>query len=800
MDLTPPRLSRALDSLQCHREAGLHLVGIRHHSPGCSAALRSLLEEVRPRRVLIEGPREYTALLGALADERTRPPVAVLSLAGESSAFYPLAEFSPEWVALRWGSANGAVVDFIDQSWADQRDIEAETSLRTLQAEHHLARSEAIARLASRLGCRDHDEVWEHLFELRTPADLADWRRYHSEVLAWAALARLEAGREALSADGTLAREAVMLACLRRHLAAADGPVVVVTGAFHTLALLEALDQTPEGRWVSELTASPDADRPAWLIRYDNLRLDALRGYGAGMPSPGFWQRAWAELSGPSGASPGRDLATSVLLDVAARLRGMGEVLSTAEVSAAVEQASRLADLRGRAWPGRTDLLDAMVSCFVSDDTGGEGPLREAVDEVFGGGDLGELPPGMAQPPLVAQARETAEQLRFRVTDGQIRQASLDTARKPGHVGRRQFLATMRFLGTGFARQVGGADLVAGVGGGQLVEEWEYAWTPLVEAALVQLSHRGATLAEVRRREIVDRLAGGGLSAPGVATLIAELLVMGSASELPPALAALRSCFDSEATLAGVVDALHRLAALLASSGRLALGGQEEVITELMATGLAAAAYRLGPLAGIGEDETAPACSAVLSLRSLLRRIAEPDLAGRLDVSGVGRELALLRGSRRAPARLHGTLVATAFSDRQLDAAEFHGEVLAHLSPGTDPDRVAGFLLGMMQATPDVIVHDPDLLGRVNDSLAAMSEESFLRVLPDLRQAFTWLRPTETARVAERVSGLTGAGVEELDALLRFDPAQAARAQRVEGELVAGLVRDRIRPDGEAQP
>lgn len=67
--------------------------------------------------VLIEGPPEADALIPLAADEDMRPPVALLAHAVDEpgrSAFWPLAEFSPEWVAIRWALEHGVPARFID--------------------------------------------------------------------------------------------------------------------------------------------------------------------------------------------------------------------------------------------------------------------------------------------------------------------------------------------------------------------------------------------------------------------------------------------------------------------------------------------------------------------------------------------------------------------------------------------------------------------------------------------------------------------------------------------------------------
>ncbi|WP_391662344.1 DUF5682 family protein, partial [Streptomyces vinaceusdrappus] len=93
------------------------LLGVRHHGPGSARAVRAALEAVRPGIVLIEGPPEADALVALAADADMRPPVALLAHAVDEpgrSAFWPLAEFSPEWVALRWALEHGVPARFID--------------------------------------------------------------------------------------------------------------------------------------------------------------------------------------------------------------------------------------------------------------------------------------------------------------------------------------------------------------------------------------------------------------------------------------------------------------------------------------------------------------------------------------------------------------------------------------------------------------------------------------------------------------------------------------------------------------
>src|SRR5262245_21974846 len=164
---------------------------IRHHSPACAWHLTQLIRQLRPSVILIEGPMSFTPLIPTILDRATKPPIAVYthfidtgrkvykSPANEPdpgparfAAYYPFCDYSPELVALRVGHEVGAQLRFIDLDYAEQVLAEHTVSeqigkprVESLMQEGHLLHSEYLNALAQRSGCRDFNEMWDHLFE-----------------------------------------------------------------------------------------------------------------------------------------------------------------------------------------------------------------------------------------------------------------------------------------------------------------------------------------------------------------------------------------------------------------------------------------------------------------------------------------------------------------------------------------------------------------------------------------------------------------------------------------------------------
>jgi len=363
---------------------------------------------------------------------------------------------------------------------------------------------------------------------------------------------------------------------------------------------------------------------------------------------------------------------------------------------------------------------------------------------------------------------------------------SLDVRRAPAHRRRSRFLALMEFLGTGFARRIGGPDLVAGRALGRLHEEWEYAWTPLVEAALIELAVDGTLDAAARarlakaERELAET---GGRSAAQAVSLLVQAAVIGLADELPRLRTLVRDAMDADPSLDSVVGAGHRLARLIEARDQLDLDDPAE-LQALLAHVVPTAAF-LVPSLGLAPAEAEDAAVGTLvSLRDLVAGLEA-------DVTPVHRELERLRHDPTTAPGVAGALHAHAALDGEVSDDEFVTVVVAQLGAGADVDRAVRFLSGVMRAAPDLLLHDPAALAAVHRAVVDLPADTFLAYLPDLRRAFSWLKPSETDRLAERIAAGVGVAADAINAgPVGATGAELAQGVALERRLVAGLTAD----------
>jgi hypothetical protein len=746
---------------------------VRHHSPACAWQLERLLATMRPCAVLVEGPRSFTSLLPWLAHEQAVMPLAIYTYAvhgkGEqarrSAAYYPFCDYSPELVAIRDAVGRGIATRFIDLDFAEQDAIEqrgGDDQTVSLLDERRYRDSDHLRLLAERLGCRNHEELWEHLFEVDAGRRTAD--DHLAAVVAYCELSRADATEASLQADGTLAREAEMAWHVQVAVAErkpGDGPVLAIVGGFHAAAIARLLQdrvQRPAPR-------APAADeQEAALIRYAFDRLDRLNGYASGMTSPGWHQRLWERRAKDDGSGRIREeTGLALLFDVAAELRATrGAALSTPILAAAYEHMRRLCTLRGRAGPVRDDVLDAITSCFIKGDSDADGAMVHTAARLQLTGDrVGRVPQGAGTPPLVRDFAWRARRQRLKIDDIQPRRLVLDIYRRPNHRVTSRLLHALVLLEVPFAVRMAGPDFVAGVGLERIQEHWEYSYSVGTEAALVEASVHGATTPLAAATRFAALLQRQRDDSPGdarrAAAMLAKACVLGLHDHMPRALGLLREAIGTDGSFEAVVSAAGTLASLLEASEPLEARHVDAMPAVLAAT-YERATYLGTVLEGL-EGDGRSVVAALVRLREVLgsaqgRNLDATLYASMVDTLRLHHPNALLRGACTGIVHVAGGL----------EAIDIAATVQGYLLGALPVQQAVDFLRGLFATAREAAWQEDGVIAALDRALATWDEDAFVGALPALRLAFAELTPRETDRVAGQVGTLHGGEAPRLRA------------------------------------
>jgi hypothetical protein len=776
---------RALAARLVSRE--LILFPVRHHSPACSWHLQRLLAEVRPSVVLVEGPRSFTSLIPQLVHPDARMPLAIYTYAvfkaqadeapPRHAAYYPFCDHSPELVALRAAHAAGIPARFIDLDFSQQcqlQSTQADEEAHSLLQESHFRRSRYLESLARQLGCRDHEEMWEHLFE--APVGTRSLTEHLENITAYCHLARTEYTDAQLRADGTLQREAQMCAYIREALAAradSDGPVIAILGGFHAVAIpdqLAAPVETTDTPTTETPTTAAVSEESSALIRYSFERLDRLNGYAAGMRSPAWYQRNWEQLQRyKSSGSPRarQEVALSFLFDIALELRERhGLALPMPALAAAYQQALQLTTLRGRPAPVRDDVLDAILSCFVKGEADADGSVILAVaHRTLQGKALGSVPPGGPRPPLVKDFEYRARRQRLRIDDSQPRRSTLDIYRRAEHRVTSRLFHGLTFLGIPFATRMAGPDFAQGIGLDRMQEHWQYTYSPAVEASLIEASLYGATVPRAVTGCFLDRLerfesTSQGRDAKAAAGWLVQACVLGLHDHLHRVTRTLAAAIGADAQFESVADAAASLGLLWESREPLEARDVPELKTLLRAA-YERAIYLGRDLRG-STDEGHKLMTSLTRVRELLLSEAGRDL----DASLYWNLIASLRKEHDLPA-IRGAACGLLYGAGRLTESELGSALAGHLNGMLQPDAAVSFLRGLLHTAREVAWQRPELLTVLDGLLREWSDPDFTAILPQLRLAFAAMTPKETDRISQSVAHLHD--TEDLGRLVHHD-------------------------------
>ncbi|MER5404848.1 DUF5682 family protein [Streptomyces sp. NPDC002769] len=768
------------------RAGGPLLLGVRHHGPGSARAVRAALDAATPRTVLIEGPPEADTLIPLAADPDMRPPVALLAHVVDEpgrSAFWPLAEFSPEWVAIRWALDHGVPARFIDlpatHTLAWEKEEPPRSPAEPGEPAGDAVRIDPLAVLAETAGHDDPERWWEDAVEHRSGTGTDPIAPFAVLEEAMGAL------REAYGGGGhdrDPEREAYMRLQVRAAQREFGDDVAVVCGAWHVPALRRRTTVAADRALLKGL---PKAKADMTWVPWTHRRLSRAGGYGAGIDSPGWYGHLFGAPDRP---------VERWMTKVARLLRDEDRMVSSAHVIEAVRLADTLAAVRGRPLPGLTETTDAVRAVMCE---GSDVPLGLVHDRLVVGDVLGEVPRSAPAVPLQRDLARLQKRLRIK-PEPLERELELDL-RGENDAGRSRLLHRLRLLGIGWGEAAASRGST-----GTFRETWRLRWEPELSVRVAEAGVWGTTvLSAATARAEADAVAAPALA--DVTALAERCLLAGLTDALPVVMRVLadRAALDTDVGhLAQALPALVR--ALRYGDVR---GTDTHALTEV-AAGLAERIFVGLPPACVALDADAAEDMRrhVDAVHGAVGLLGETGLRGETGLLGEtvavrpsvdgppgtgmrGRWHSVLRvlsGRDTVPGVLRGRAVRLLLDDGELgqeEAARLMGLVL---SPGTEPGDAAAWIEGFVGGGSGggmLLVHDERLLGLVDAWLTGVPAEAFTDVLPLLRRTFSAYEAGVRRTLGELVRrgpGARGSAVAAASGIPGFAPElDAGRADAV---------------------
>lgn len=713
-------------------------LGIRHHGPGSARRLRAALDAYDPDLILIEMPADAAKNLREVIAEGLRPPVALVLYDAkniERASFYPFADFSPEYQAIRWAEEHKVDVTPID---LPARHYLAQTSAHVpptlfqteapppeepsifpgktrLELQTQL-RQDPLSLMAELAGYKDSESWWDATLERGTEDPLETFAALLEMV------GELRQTFPSASDDENERREAFMRTEIRKGLKSGARRIAIIVGAWHGPAVADigkykaATDKAP-------LKGLPKVKVAAAWVPWSYPRLAKSGGYGAGVLSPSWYQLLH---DFPDNATD-RWMATAAKL-----LREAGYDASPALATDGVTLANTLATLRNHERPGIQELEQALLGTLASGR-----PERLAVihEKLTIGTTVGFVPPGVTTVPLVedlnrelkstrmAKLWEIAGQHYLKATKQNPR-GKIDL-RAGNDLRKSHLLHRLNLLNIKWGKeQPDGPDSKS-----SFKEIWLLEWQPEYSLYLIERASYGNTVA-IAAGKYAQEQAAEMRSVRPLADLTLDCLRADLPDVVPHLMDALRRRAAETTDISALLAALPSLVqtSRYGDSRKTDTTSLLLVIDELLprlAAGLPAAATNI-------DDEQATELLGHLAGANYA--LAQLDNEEHTDIWTGGLQRTAATGS--ANPLIEGYCVRLLYDYGLVDESEAAKRFSRALSAANGAHGVAQWLSGFLHGSGQLLFHYPPLWKLLNDWLDGLSWTDFEPILPLLRRTF----------------------------------------------------------------
>ncbi len=733
----------------------INVFGIRHHGPGSAQSLVQALEAMKPDHILIEGPADAQKAIEHKDFSLLQPPVAILMYNAKNlaqAAYFPFAEFSPEWQVIQYGLKNNIPITLMDlpmERTFALRDQQNKNPQSTLNLEPNSTHSpippsphDPIAYIAQLAGYSDSERWWEVTFE-----QAANETSVFAIVLEMMTALRNELQRP--ETDETLLREAHMRNAIRKA-ATQFQKIAVVCGAWHAPVLQrwEDFKKKDDDKILKSLPNKISTE--ATWIPWSYERLAFQSGYSAGVLAP-----AWYELLFQNHAE-----ATMLFLSKAAQLfRKEKYDTSAADVIEAIRLAETLATLRGLSIAGMNELREAALTVICR----GETLMLEIIEkELLIGDVIGKVPEKLASPlqkDLEKQVKSARLTAAFNTT--KTVEKTLDL-RNGSNLLASHLLHRLCILDIPW----GELQPASALQRGSFKEVWQLEWQAEFFLQLIEAGMWGSTVQEAATNFVIDK-AKQESRLIHLATLTEEVLQADLQDAVELLLQQLQNAAALSTDVQYLMDALEPLVRILRYGNvrKTDATAVEKVVNQLIpriCIGLA------GAVSQVDDDLAAILLQQILNTNQALTLLNQAAHHALWQQSLV--QIVQQKGTHEL---LRGVATRLLF-DKNIFKLHITSDLLHFaLSLAATPTAASLWLEGFLQGSGLLLIYHQPLWLVLHEWVHQLPDEHFKNILPLLRRAFGTFTNSEKQKILQKAAQpiVTQKDIEQPD----YEQERAAR-------------------------
>lgn len=725
--------------------AQIKIFGIRHHGPGSAKCLIKAFDEWQPDYILVEGAPDADNLIAHVANEGLKPPVALLVYNPkdlQQASYFPFAEFSPEWQAMKWALKKPIPVSFMDlplylsfsvenkkntvpligfqenDKDALEKDENTEGGLDSkISNPKPNIQKDPLHYLAEIAGYSDSERWWEVTFEQNdNPIEIFE------TILDMMSVLRQELKRT--ESTETLLREAYMRKIIRSTQKGGFLKIAVVCGAWHApvLAQIQSFKEKTDTDILKGLKKV--ATETTWVPwSYDRLSRDS--GYGAGVVSP-----AWYELL--FGKRPN---ATVRWMTKAARLLRKEDLsASSAHSIEAVRLAETLAILRGRSIAGLDELEESALSIFCE---GYDTSMKMIREKLVIGDVIGRVPPEIPQVPLQRDLEASIKTARlskeYSTTQAVTKELDL---RKETNLYASHLLHRIILLHIPWGKPMKGSRYRLGT----FKETWKLLWKPDYAIRIIEAAQWGNTVEEaainfvVKKADTITTLAE-------LTELVENALNADLKATIPKLVRKLQEMSALSEDVLALMDALPALVNIVKYGN--VRGTDTKAVLDVIDEWIPRVCIGL-PMACVNNDEE----TTELIFNKLQSTNQAINLLNKKDHTEVWlKTLQQISQLKDINGLITGGCIRILFDKNIFDISRTAIGMRYALSRGSEVRYAASWLEGFLNGSGLLLIHNEALWQILDEWVEELEMERLQELLPILRRTFANFSPSERQKL-----------------------------------------------------